>query len=200
MDFEKISRLEKKLFFRRWVEKPLQLGAVLPSSRFLTSLVVEHVPYIPGQYIVELGAGTGTITRGLIKKGIPQEALYPVEMDEEFTVFMQNTLPKVNAICGDAGDLEALLPDHVKGNVCAVITGLPYTAIPLDVQRRIMEGAFKVLSPEGQVLQFGYNPFSAVKYKELGMERDYLGSSVLNIPPAHIWRYRLKSLPLRQVA
>src|SRR3954468_4076358 len=35
----------------------------------------------PGQYVVELGGGTGSITMGLIERGIPRDLLVVIELD-----------------------------------------------------------------------------------------------------------------------
>lgn len=54
---------EELLFLRRWLANPGKVGAVLPSSAALGRLVARNVARRPDQWVVELGAGTGTVTR-----------------------------------------------------------------------------------------------------------------------------------------
>src|SRR5262249_60886934 len=57
-------------FIRTWIEKPLSLGAVTPSSRALARTMAGYIdPARPGP-IVELGPGTGPVTEALLAQGI----------------------------------------------------------------------------------------------------------------------------------
>ena len=66
---------EGELFFRQWLRSPKSMGSVIPSSRVLARAVAREVAWQPGQYVVELGGGTGAITQGLIERGIPRDQL-----------------------------------------------------------------------------------------------------------------------------
>ena len=72
---------EGELFFRQWLRSPKSMGSVIPSSRFLAQAVAREVAWKPGQFVVELGGGTGAITEGLIARGIPRDKLVVVELD-----------------------------------------------------------------------------------------------------------------------
>ena len=60
---------ETELFFRQWLRSPKSMGAVIPSSRVLARAVTEAVRWAPGEHVIELGAGTGAISQGLIDAG-----------------------------------------------------------------------------------------------------------------------------------
>ena len=62
---------EGELFFRQWLRSPKSMGSVIPSSKFLARAVANEVAWQPGQYVVELGGGTGAITAG------PDRARHP---------------------------------------------------------------------------------------------------------------------------
>lgn len=190
MNRQLIEKQERILFLKRWIKHPFRLGAIAPSSRTLTNLVIKHVNYVPGQAIVELGAGTGTITRGLIDAGIPESHIFPVELDPEFFSFLKGTLPLVPAIKGNAMELDTLIPPQFVGKVCTIVTALPFTAIPAVVKDKIMKACFKVLSPEGELIQFGYNPTSPITTSKAALQKEHLGTTFRNLPPAHVWRYR----------
>ena len=54
---------EGELFFRQWLRSPKSMGSVIPSSELSGAAVAAEVAWQPGQYVVELGGGTGAITR-----------------------------------------------------------------------------------------------------------------------------------------
>ena len=73
---KKPLRLDDEVrFLRSWIEKPLHVGAVMPSGRFLACTMAQYVdPYASGP-VVELGPGTGAITSALIEHGVDQKRL-----------------------------------------------------------------------------------------------------------------------------
>ena len=71
-------------FLRLWLERPLAIGAVMPSGKVLARNMASYVdPRIPGP-IVELGPGTGPVTDALIRRGVAQDRLILVEFNPEF--------------------------------------------------------------------------------------------------------------------
>src|SRR6185295_12689827 len=68
------------MFFRRWLTNPLQTGSVVPSSPALCRRIVHHTRRAPGEAVLELGAGTGVISRALLEGGVPPERLFVVEI------------------------------------------------------------------------------------------------------------------------
>jgi hypothetical protein len=60
-------------FFRSWIQDPLAIGAVAPSGRVLAKLMVRDL--VPGARVVELGAGTGTLTQAILDRGVQPAAI-----------------------------------------------------------------------------------------------------------------------------
>ena len=98
---------ETELFFRQWLRSPKSMGAVIPSSRVLARAVTEAVQWRPGQHIVELGAGTGAISQGLIDSGLPPEALMMIELDQPLFRYLRGRFPAVNRFRARADDARA---------------------------------------------------------------------------------------------
>src|SRR4051794_6745240 len=84
---------EGELFFRQWLRSPKSIGSVIPSSRVLARAVAAEVAWQPGQYVVELGGGTGAISQGLIERGIPRDRLIVVELDGALYSYLKERLP-----------------------------------------------------------------------------------------------------------
>jgi hypothetical protein len=60
------------LFFKRWLANPLQMGSIIPSSPSLCNRIASLVARAPDEVVLELGAGTGVISRALLAAGVPQ--------------------------------------------------------------------------------------------------------------------------------
>ena len=69
-------------FFKSLLKNPLSIGAVAPSGRFLARLMATTLE--PGARVIELGAGTGTVTQAILDAGVEPKDLYLVEQDARF--------------------------------------------------------------------------------------------------------------------
>jgi len=61
------------MFFRRWLANPLQMGSVIPSSPALCRRIAGQVRRDPDEAVLELGAGTGVVSRALLASGVPPD-------------------------------------------------------------------------------------------------------------------------------
>src|SRR3977135_1255310 len=108
------------LFLKRWLRRPFAMGAVVPSGRLLAEAMADTTKAVlagrPG-YIVELGAGTGEVTKALLAAGIAPERLALVERDPELARFLRRHFPGPRIIQGDAARLPRLLADHGVASV-----------------------------------------------------------------------------------
>lgn len=179
-----------RLFFKRWLRHPLRLGAVLPSSKALTTLISKHTIVDEDSIVVELGGGTGTVTRQLLASGIPPKKLYVLELDPELCTYLRQAFPDTNVILGNATDLEHLLPQEYLGKVASVISGMPITNMSSELQKKIIDVSFKVLRPDGHFLQYTYRPLSPIPAARLGLSKQRVGFAFRNLPPATVWRYQ----------
>ena len=184
---------EKLLFFKRWVEKPFQLGALFPSSKKLAHWTAQQVvkEYQSGdqQYILEIGAGTGSFTQALLDAGIEPNRLICVEVDHELYVYLKRRFPKVHVIWGNASHLRQLIPSQLHQHIEIVVSGIPMVSIPKITRDEIIEGCFDVLKSGGKIFQFTYSPFSSVCSKSYRLKQKRLGVVFRNFPPATIWSY-----------
>ncbi len=181
---------EELLFLRRWLANPLKVGAILPSSPALAKLVAREIKLGADEALVELGAGTGSVTEALLAAGIAPERLFVIEIDPALCTYLRRQFPQAQIIQGDATKLGELLPRKWIGKVPVVISGIPMVTLPLDVQRRMIDSWFSVMSPKGRMLQYTYSLVSPLPEKKLGLKGRRRGLAVLNVPPAWVWSYQ----------
>ena len=140
-----------RLFLKQVFSKPKEVSAVVPSSKALANTMAAAVPKGAGS-VVELGAGTGKITKALIGAGIPARDLHSFEINEEFCSFLAQSFPEVNIIQDRAENLG----NHGIEDIKAVVSGLPLLSMDEATQRAIVSAAFAALRPGGLYIQFTY--------------------------------------------
>jgi phosphatidylethanolamine/phosphatidyl-N-methylethanolamine N-methyltransferase len=177
------------LFFRRWLANPRKVGAIIPSSYALAQLVASHIKRGTDEYVLELGAGTGAITRALIDAGLPIDRLILVELDPKMSAVLAERFPNIRIITGDATKLAEILPAEVQGRIATVVSGIPMIGMPREFHQAIVDACFAVMGPAGQILQYTYSPLSPLPRKELGITGKLMGWAAKNLPPAAVWRY-----------
>src|ERR1700683_245322 len=100
---KKPPRLDAEVRFRRsWIEKPLHMGAVMPSGRLLARTMAQYVDVDSEGPVVELGPGTGAITNALIERGVDQKRLVLVEYNPGFCALLRDRYPQARVVQGDA--------------------------------------------------------------------------------------------------
>ncbi len=185
---------EGELFFRQWLRSPKSMGSVLPSSRVLARAIAKEMAWQPGQYVVELGGGTGAITQGLIEHGIPRDRIIVIELDGSLYSYLKDRLTGCTVIQGDATRLDEILARQGVGEVGTVLSGLPMVGMPELFQRAIVEQSFKVMKPGSFMLQYSYSPIAPVPAAKFGITARIARYVLWNFPPAAVWRYTKKSV------
>jgi phosphatidylethanolamine/phosphatidyl-N-methylethanolamine N-methyltransferase len=180
------------MFFRRWIANPLQMGSIVPSSPTLCNRVMRQVRRAPDQYVVELGAGTGVISRALLDSGLPPEKLYVVEIVPTMAAHLKRVLPGVNVIAGDARQLAELLPPEVHRNIGTVICGIPLVLLPVPEQARFID-AIEAVAPGVGFLHYSYCVTSPLPYQKHSLAAKREAWTPRNFPPASVWRYTPES-------
>jgi phosphatidylethanolamine/phosphatidyl-N-methylethanolamine N-methyltransferase len=190
---ERIKRLPsgRWLFFRRALVHPLQLGTPIPSSPALGRLIASHIGDRRNGLTVEIGGGTGVITRQLLAAGVPADRLLVLEIDPEMADYLRGTLPEANVTTGDARNLPALLPPSWRGRVDTIVSGIPMAVLSAAYQRQLIDAMFSALAPDGRYLQYTFTlGGSPVRARRLALAGRRLGTTFGNFPPASVWTYR----------
>jgi phosphatidylethanolamine/phosphatidyl-N-methylethanolamine N-methyltransferase len=171
------------LFTLEMLRSPRAMGAIFPSSGTLARHVAAHLPVnMPGK-VVELGAGTGAITRALLLRGVPPQELIVVERSRLLAKQLRRRYPLITVAEGDAAHLVGYLQSqHVR----AVVSGLPLRSLPLATVRVIMSNVAAALGSGGMFIQFTYHLRAPVA--EVPGHFSKVASNIVwrNIPPARV--------------
>lgn len=185
-------------FFGSFLRRPGQVGAVLPSSRGLSELLVGDLSaLVPGDVVVEYGPGTGPMTR-VIDARLPEGVDYiGIELEEGFHRILSARYPHRKFVLGSAADVGAILADCGHTQAQRIISGIPFASLSAEIQRGIVAGTKAGLAPDGEFRTFqyahAYSLPSARRFRAMMDESfgrfERLGPVLLNVPPAFVLCY-----------
>ena len=176
-------------FFKSWLHDPFQVASIVPSSRSLARLMATDLR--AGARVVELGAGTGTLTQALIDRGVRASDLFLVENNDAFASILGKRFPGATIVHADAQTLNERL-STLAGVVDYVVSGLPIVWFDKDKKTRILDATFTLLKRGGALHQFTYlgkPPVGKRLMKDLGLKARLIGMTVANFPPAFVYRF-----------
>ncbi|MEM7299849.1 MAG: rRNA adenine N-6-methyltransferase family protein [Pseudomonadota bacterium] len=167
---------------------PRRTGAVAPSSSHLARVMAENAYIQPDGKLLELGPGTGSITKALVKAGVSEENLVLLELDDGFADYLAKKYPKATILQKDA--FEAVADFKADGTMfTSVVSGLPLINQPKHKRAQIARDALDIIVPEGSFVQFTYQVYSPVPRDDAIIatrSRRIWG----NIPSAVVWKYQ----------
>lgn len=188
---KKPPRLDDEVrFLRSWIEKPLHMGAVMPSGRVLARTMAQYVDAHDTGPVVELGPGTGAITNALIEHGIEQSRLVLVEYNPGFCALLRDRYPQATVVQGDAYALRDSLSKVLKAPASAVVSGLPLVTKPMLTRLKLIRDAFSALTPGAPFVQFTYSVTPPIPKSLPGVSTEASERIWMNLPPARVWVYR----------
>jgi phosphatidylethanolamine/phosphatidyl-N-methylethanolamine N-methyltransferase len=193
---------DEKMLFGKWLRNPLRIGAVVPSGAALAKAMAaalgpeilgsEFLLSRPQGVVVELGGGTGSITRSLLNSGIAPRDLVVIERDEGFYRLLVQRFPDSRIIHGDAARVKHLVRAAGIRKIAAVVSGLPLLNMKPRLQTVLLRQCFDLMGPDGVFIQFTYGPVSPVPERllaRLGLSAKLADRIWLNVPPAAVWRF-----------
>lgn len=187
---KKPLRLDDEVrFLRSWIEKPLHMGAVMPSGKVLARTVAGYVDNQSTAPVIELGPGTGAITDALLARGVLEKRLVLVEFDPGFCALLRERYPQATVIQGDAYNLDKTLAE-LKEPGSAMVSGLPLVTKPMLIRVKLMRDAFLKLEPGAPFIQFTYSVAPPIPKSQPGVLTQASERIWMNLPPARVWVYR----------
>jgi phosphatidylethanolamine/phosphatidyl-N-methylethanolamine N-methyltransferase len=188
---KKPLRLDDEVrFLRSWIEKPLHMGAVMPSGRVLARTMAQYVDIDSDRPVIELGPGTGAITNALLAHGVEQKRLVLVEYNPGFCALLRDRYPQATVVQGDAYALRDSLWDVLSAPASAVISGLPLVTKPMLTRLKLIRDAFAAMAPGSPFVQFTYSVAPPIPKSLPGVSTEASERIWMNLPPARVWVYR----------
>lgn len=185
-------------FLRQFLGSPRAMGAIVPSSGKLGSAMTCGMTVPSDRSVVELGPGTGAITRHLLSKLEHPAQYLGIEREPAFVELLRKRFPGAAFHQGLAERLERLMAEADVAPPRYIISGLPFTNLPLRSQYRVIAALRRVLPRDAEFRTFQYLHSwrlpSAVRFRRRMDE--FFGPDtraqfvMVNVPPARVLAWR----------
>ena len=180
---------EEIRFFKGWMDGPKSVGAICPTSSVTAKRMASVINPSSGLPVLELGPGTGVITKAILERGIAPENLVSIEFSTDFYQSLVKTYEGVHFINGDAFDLDKTLGDKNSVIFDSVISAIPLLSFPMERRIALIEDLLNRMPVGCPVIQITYGPVSPVIAKPSSYKIKHYDFVVRNIPPAQLWVY-----------
>jgi phospholipid N-methyltransferase len=177
--------MNKINFLQGFLRSPLEVGSIIPSSRFMVRRVADHVVQANPKTIVELGAGTGVFTRELNQACGPNTTLIVFEKDQKMREQLNDEFPHLS-IYSDALSLSEILDDHGIDQVDCIVCGLPFSLFPVAKTEQIFEKIHLQLKSNGCFIMYQYSTQMKKRLKKL-FDQVSTELVLLNLPPTFVY-------------
>jgi phosphatidylethanolamine/phosphatidyl-N-methylethanolamine N-methyltransferase len=177
-------------FFKGWIDKPKAVGSIIPTSSFTARKMASVIDLKSGLPVLEVGPGTGIITKYILKHGVKPADLYAVEYSRDFVAHLRRNFPGVNVIEGDAFNLAKTLGKKRPQLFDSVISGVPLLNFPVPQRVKYLETLLDRLPQGRPVVQLTYGPKSPIPPGLGDYTVEHFDFILRNIPPTQLWIYR----------
>lgn len=180
--------MEKRDFIKQFIKDRKMIGAMRPSSRFLTSKMLNTIDFDQAKVLVELGPGTGVFTTEIIARMRPDAHLLVFEINDNFFEQLKKKLddPRIHLINDSAENIAQHLTNLKLNNADVIISSLPLANFSKQLRTSIVQNAKLALNEGGKFIQFQYSLQSKKMLHEefSDVQTDF---TVWNFPPAFVF-------------
>jgi phospholipid N-methyltransferase len=182
----------KANFFKEFLRERKTVGAITPSSKYLAKKMLSPIDFNKALNIVELGPGTGIITKEIIKKMRSDARLLVFETQKNFCDLLNHEIndKRVTIINDTAEKMEEYLRKYGIEKADYTVSSLPFMIIPDTAKNTILNTAVKFLKDDGLFIQYQYS-LNALKLLKSKFKNVKLDFTPINIPPAFIYKCSL---------
>lgn len=175
-------------FLRGFLNRPKEVGSIIPSSRFLEKRIVNTAGLANAKLAIELGPGTGGTTKALLRGMAPDAKLLAIEINPDFVKLLKKTLrdPRLIVHEGSAADIPAALDKYGLEQPEVILSGIPFSTIDLKLGMSILRSVHAALSVDGRFVAYQFRD----RVESLGNNvfgRANVQTELLNMPPMRVY-------------
>lgn len=147
------------VFLQGFVEHPVMVGSIIPSSRFTIDRMLKPVRWDECQLFVEYGPGIGTFCRPVLERLRRDGRLIVIDTNPLYIDYLKATITdsRFTAVLGSAADVEDIVRANGFDHADYVLSGLPFSTLPDGVGPAIAAATHRVLRPGGAFLVYQFS-------------------------------------------
>lgn len=177
---------DASVFFALWLQKPLRIAAASPSGGCLADAIAAQVDLARPGPVLELDAGTGSLTRGLIRAGCPPGRIIVLKREPGLAKILLRKLPGMTVIEGNA---TRILQHPAIQRRSTVVSSLLIKWFSPAQQGAVIRPCLDHLGRGGRFIQVPNAFRSPLAMDQLGIVGGEVGRIWFNLLPAQIWCY-----------
>jgi phosphatidylethanolamine/phosphatidyl-N-methylethanolamine N-methyltransferase len=176
-------------FLQGFLERPKEVGSIIPSSRFLERRIVRAAGVKAAKVLVELGPGTGGTTRALLSAMDPEARLLAMEVNPRFVGLLRRIDdPRLVVHLGDAAEIGVALDQYELSAPDVILSGIPFSTMAREAARDILRSVHDSLHPGGLFIAY------QVRDRIESLAREVFGrarvqTEIWNVPPMRVYRW-----------
>lgn len=175
-------------FVERMARNPRAIGAISPASAALAEGMAAQVDFSTPGRVLELGPGTGAVTRALIRRGLGPDRVLAVEADATFARMLRARFPGLDVVEGDATNARKI---EGMGPFNAIISSLPLLNFPVHERAALVSELLKLVPPGAPFVQYSYGLRPPLP-RSADLRVTLANKVWRNLPPARIWVFQMK--------
>ena len=176
--------MSRTTFISSFLENPKAIGSFVPSSSFLARKMIHFSGIHQASCVLEFWAGTGVITKEILRAKPQDCELYAFELEHKFLPHLNEFHSQTcHIIADDVRKSSHYVPYH---SVDVIFSCLPFGSFPNDLVDEILAEAKKMLKPGGKFIQFQYF-LSDRKAISRHFHISHIGWEWRNFPPAFVY-------------
>ena len=176
------------VFFEGFLEHPVMVGSIIPSSRFTIAKMLAPVKWDECRVFVEYGPGVGTFCRPVLGRLRRDGQLIVIDTNPLFIEYLRATITdgRFSAVLGSAADVEEIVRAHGADHADYVLSGLPFSTLPDGIGPAIAAATYRALRPGGAFLVYQFSA-KARDYMAKHFTRIDAGFELLNVLPCKLF-------------
>jgi phosphatidylethanolamine/phosphatidyl-N-methylethanolamine N-methyltransferase len=138
------------LFLKRFLQRPMQVASIVPSSRTLIKKVVMKMDLAQPRVIAEFGPGEGCHTREIARRMHPGSTLLLFELERELAGHLERQFrndARVVVLNKDALSLSEELAARSLSHCDYVVSGIPFSILEPEKKRALLRKVHESLTP-----------------------------------------------------
>jgi len=143
------------LFFKRFLQRPLQVASIIPSSKALVERVADKVDFARARVIAEYGPGEGAHSRELARRMRSDAQLLLFELDSAFSRDLERQFAddaRVHVLNRDAAALPEELEQRGIAQCDYILSGIPFSILNIAKKRALLQKTHDALAPGGSFI------------------------------------------------
>lgn len=158
-------------FIKAFIKNPLGVSTIFPASDALAYHMAIQSEVAKHKTIVEIGVGTGALTKAMIHQMGRDHSYTGFEIDKTFFKYLEgkfseqhkSEIQKLKKFEFKKESAEKISQFFEEGSVDVVVSSLPWSVFEPELQQKILQEIHKILKPDG-IFSF-YNYITASQFR-----------------------------------